>query len=129
MTQRTTRILSVLGVIAILAMVAQPADAAKARVAKTVAINGQSLPSTGFTMEFPDEPMVDSKGNVVFGAFYNTNHDSGIFYKPMKKGLSAVATTMVAISGLELRRNSMVLRLVRRELLPSSRAVERPTDW
>jgi hypothetical protein len=100
MMQRTIRILSVLGVIAILATVAQPAHAAKARVAKTVATVGQSLPSTGFTMDFPDEPMVDTKGNVVFQAFFNTSNDAGIFYKPMKKGLSAVATTMVAISGL-----------------------------
>jgi hypothetical protein len=98
--QRLGGVISILMSVTILAMVAQPAHAAKARVAKTVATVGQSLPSTGFTMDFPDEPMVDSKGNVVFGAFYNSNLDSGIFYKPMKKGLSAVATTMVAISGL-----------------------------
>ena len=74
-------------------------------------------------MDFPDEPMVDTKGNVVFGAFYNSNSDSGIFYKPMKKGLSAVATTMAMrfrVSGTPT--NFTVLRLVRRELLPSSRA-------
>src|ERR1700730_119528 len=100
--QRFLGVLSILGSVTTLAMATQPAHAAHARIAKTVATNGQSLPSTGFTMDFPDEPMVDTKGNVVFGAFFNSNLDSGIFYKPIKNGsgLSAVATTMVAISGL-----------------------------
>src|ERR1700726_1516642 len=100
--QRISGVFPVLGVITILALGAQPAHAAHARIAKTVATNGQSLPSTGFTMDFPDEPMVDTKGNVVFGAFFNSTLDSEIFYKPIKNGsgLSAVATTMVAISGL-----------------------------
>ena len=95
-------VLSILGSITILALVAKPAHAAHGRVAKTVATVGQSLPGTGFTMDFPDEPMVDTKGDVVFGAVFNTSSDSGIFYKPIKKnaGLSTLATTLTAISGL-----------------------------
>ena len=100
--RKFTGVISVLGVIAILAMGAQPAHAKHARIAKTVATVGESLPGTAFTMDFPDEPMVDTKGNVVFGASFNGFTQSGIFYKPIKKnsGLSNIATTLADVAGL-----------------------------
>ena len=95
--ERRERTLSILASTALLVMLAPPAHAA----GKTIATVGQALPVTGSpTMDFPDEPMVDNAGNVVFGADFNSFTDFGIFYKPKKGPLAALGTTLTAITGI-----------------------------
>jgi hypothetical protein len=74
-----------MGALAI-AATATPTLAAKQRIAEPVALVGDTAPTPGGpTFNFPDEPMVDNKGNVVFIMFLSDGN-TGVFYKARKSG-------------------------------------------
>jgi hypothetical protein len=84
----------------IIGATASQALAAKPKLASVVALVGATSPTPGSpTFDFPDEPMVDSQGNVVFVMFLS-NFETGLFYKPKKGALQLISSTDTPLLGL-----------------------------